>query len=463
MDKSLASKRFRRGKWNGNITPPFQEIRIIPKPENAFWLTTTISRYTSALKYFIHVRKLTLFDNGSVLHFIHRYMIELPSVRYVQIRERKFESEEKCQVSRYYNVGHAYSLVIGQYKSWLRALDHLCRIETLRIRLFDRTSALVYMQLFTFRTNMLAHIELDFSKCLGLPFSRSQTNEIFSTLTDILECCYLTLRQFRLKWAVRVDCDLDFIKSDDDIEPFFEFLLCLRNPVWTKLTLHQLTLNFPTINLGLGLCEASLFPFLQKQKTSLKRAVFGRVLPNEGVEMFAARFPSPTIQKFEFYFYFSEFTLAAQPVSHIRGLELMLFENSNVDINELSRLQRETSKNFGKQCFQLKLIHSHFSHSYVKPDVDRIINHFQNIKVLELLDTSLYGKLFVHFTSTDFNSLVENLEKLVSLKMSNAGKLTDSGLTLIPQQQISYMHRVGAYYWDGTVTAPVTRAQGTGN
>lgn len=460
MDKSPASKLFRRGKWDGSLICPYQEIRIIPKPTNAFLKGKAKRRQVSALQHFHHVKKFTLFENGSFLHFVHRFMIELTPLKYVQIRELKFYDETSAK-SKYVSIGHAYSLAVVPYRSWMRSLENICRVETLRIRLFDKTAALIYMHLFTFRTTMLVNMELDFSKSFGLPFNRAQLSEIFSTLCDILECCHLTLRQLRIKWAIRVDTDLDYVRSDDDIEPFFEFMLCLRNPVWIKLHLQQLMLSFPTVNLALNLCEASLYPFLQSQIPTLKRVTFARVVPNAGIEGFVTRFPLPALMKFEFSFYFIDTRLLTQPVPVIRGVEVLSKESAQIEFGRIFSMNRARREYGMRHCTHLKLINEHTNLNYIKPEIFRLTEFFQNVRILELLNTSLYGRLFVNFTNSDFNMIVKRLCRLVSLKLSNAGGLTDVGVIAnISEDKLNYMQRVGVYYWPYNVEASVSRANG---
>lgn len=461
MDKSPASKKFRRGKWNPSLIPAYREIRLIPKPENAYIYGKAKTWHNSSIKHFSHVQRFTLFENGSFLHFIHRYMALLPNLKYVQIRELRY-NEENAADDRYYYFGQAFSQAIIYTKTWLQALENLSKVETLRIRLYNRLATIVYMQLFAFRPSNLGSMELDFSKLYGLPFPRHQLNELFNCVSDILENCYMTLKQFRMKWAIRVDTDLDYARSDEDVEPFFEFLLALRNPVWSKLRLSQLALTFPSVNFGMTLCETTLFPFFRSQEPTLKRLSISRVLPNVGVELFRNRFSASMVNRFEFGFYFMDVELIAQPVSYIRGLEVLLTEQGLMNFDSLLSLTRSRNEHALRRVLHFKLITGHDNENPIKPDIVRITEHFYNVRTLELLNGSPAGRATVQFTSADFNTILRRLGRLVSLKISNASLLTDGGITRIPDDTVRRMQQKGVYYHKDyrLIDPPAARAKG---
>ncbi|CAL8103819.1 unnamed protein product [Orchesella dallaii] len=460
MDKSRGSKLFRRGKWDASLLADYLEIRIIPKKRNAYIFGKSLSWHISSLQHFSKVVKLTVFENGSFLHFIHRYMALLPSLKYVQLRELKYD--EAMSDFGYTSVRQAYTRVTTNETTWFEGMETVLKLETLRLRLYDRLATLLYMNLFTFRSCSLVNLELDFSKLFGLPLLRSQLNEIYATMTNMMEYCHESLRQLRIKWAIRVDTDLDFSRSDEDVEPFIEFMLALRNPVWAKLRLQQLFLSFPNINFGFSICDSTLFPFLQEQERSLKRASFSRVTPGAGIADFLRNFPTSILHKFEFGFHISSYEISSpQPVSVIRGLELLVLDSTRIDFAAIARLNRGRRESGLKYYMNLKIMNAQGNFGLAKPDMNLLCDYFQSVRMLELLDNCEENKLHMEFTDTDFNMIVRRMSKLVSLKMSNASKLTDMGLTKIPEWKVRYMKQIGAYYRPGSIAAPVANAKGT--
>ncbi|ODM96082.1 hypothetical protein Ocin01_10598 [Orchesella cincta] len=460
MDKSRASKQFRRGKWNPSLIGDYEEIRVIPKRRNAFIFGKALTWHTSSLQHFSKVVKLTVFENGSFLHFIHRYMALLPNVKYVQLRELKYDESSADYGYSYSSVRQAYSRVTSHETTWFEGMENVLKLETLRIRLYDRLATLIYMNLFTFRTCSLANLELDFSKLFGLPLVRSQLNEIYSTMTTMMEYCHETLKQLRIKWAIRVETELDFTRSDEDVEPFIEFMLALRNPVWKKLHLQQLFLSFPNINFGFSICDATLIPFLQDQEATLKRVSFARVTPGVGIADFLRNFPSTVLHKFEFGFHFNNFDLSTpQPVSVIRGVELLVVEGTRVDLPTIARVNRGRRENGLKYYMNLKILNAQGNFGLAKPDMVMLTDYFHTVRTLELIDNCGANKLQMQFTDQDFNLIMRRMSKLMSLKMSNASKLTDMGLTKIPEERVRYMKFVGAYYRTQDVEAPVAKAK----
>ncbi len=196
----------------------------------------------------------------------------------------------------------------------------------------------------------------------------------------------------------------------------------------------------------------------------MKRVTFARVVPNAGIEAFVIRFPLPSLMKFEFSFYFIDTRMITMPIPVIRAVEVLSKEHAQIEFGRVFSLNRARREYGMRHCTHLKLINEHTNMNHLKPEIYRLTEYFQNLRILELLNTSLYGRLFVNFTNSDFNMIVKRLCKLVSLKLSNAGELTDLGVIAnIPEEKLNYMQRVGVYYWPYSVEAPVSKATGKVN
>jgi hypothetical protein len=480
IDDSRTFKYFSNRKWKPSLIAPWEKLTIFmlnPYSTKGNNKPSSIFHWGSSSPFkrcFPLIRKLIVVEDGtgscSVLDLVHSMACHMPSLTQISIREVNWSRNLVTpQYISFHSGLHTFR------KSWRKGTATLTKINAVNISLFSRYSTAAYLNMFLLVQAPLVSLDIDFSKNYGLPMDTMVLNDMYEIVANLIVSCKTTLQQLRIKWDYRVEEDQDLIHAAQDGDPFVEFMVMVATRIehFKELALRVLILNFPTIGFFSSLTFEVLIPFLKSQEGTLERVHLSRCKWDMALHRFHSRFSEKTQEIIEYSIYMldlhevdplQQYNNGLQMLKMVRGIdfhsvctEVFTFQS----INARRRISRRTGRaKWAKHPAMtvFKLLNSGTNVLFQGVNLKEILLGFRNLQELELIDGGGEGH---QFSNKEFNAIFLRLKKLQSLKMSNLGKLTDSGITGCPEEDVRRMRDVGVYtpQMDRCYEVPVAQAK----